>query len=203
MADKYNSFAELAENEEEDRDFRVRVRERRGTIVVIAPHGGGIEPGTSEIAESIAASNLSFCALEGLKLTGNGDLHITGTRFDEPRCTALVGSSPRAISVHGEDSERQVVFLGGRDTAMLERLRRSLTARDFIVETHDNPLLQGLDQANICNRTANRIGIQLELSRGLRLSFFQSLSGNGRRTKTERFYEFVAGVREAISGGTL
>ena len=40
-----------------DRDFRVRVRRSKSDTVIIAPHGGGIEPGTSEIAEAIAASD--------------------------------------------------------------------------------------------------------------------------------------------------
>ncbi len=198
MVDKYASFSELTKNANEGRDFRVRLREQRGATVVIAPHGGGIEPGTSEIAEAIAADDLSFYAFEGTKSSDNGDLHITSTRFDEPRCVGLVGASPRAISVHGEDSQRQVVFLGGRDAETLKRLRTSLVAKGFRVEQHENPDLQGEDQANICNRSSNGAGLQLELSKGLRRSFFQSLSKSGRRTKTERFHKFVAAVREII-----
>lgn len=198
MADKYCSFSELAENAKRGRDFRVRFRKRNGATVVIAPHGGGIEPGTSEIADAIAAEDLSFYAFEGIKSRGNGQLHVTSTGFDEPRCMALVEASPRAISIHGENSQRRVVFVGGRDGRMLNRLRASLTQRGFSVENPRSARLQGLDQANICNRAISRAGVQLELSNGLRRSFFRSLSKDGRQSKTGRFREFVTVVREVI-----
>jgi len=176
----------------------VRFRKRGGTTVIIAPHGGGIEPGTSEIADAIAADDLSFYAFEGIKSRGNGHLHITSARFDEPLCVALVEASTGAISVHGEDSQHQAVFLGGRAGGTLKRLHASLEQRGFCVKRHQSLGLQGRDQANICNRARSGVGVQLELSKGLRRSFFQSLSKNGRRGKTQRFQEFVTAVREVI-----
>jgi phage replication-related protein YjqB (UPF0714/DUF867 family) len=83
----------------------VRLRKRDGVAALIAPHGGGIEPGTSEVADAIAATDFSFYAFEGIKADGNRrDLHITSRRFDEPRCVDLVKASPQVISIHGEDS---------------------------------------------------------------------------------------------------
>jgi phage replication-related protein YjqB (UPF0714/DUF867 family) len=200
MADKYASFAELAMSEIEGRDFQVRLRKRDGVAVVIAPHGGGIEPGTSEVADAIAANDLSFYAFEGIKAVGNRrNLHITSTRFDEPRCLDLVRASPQAISIHGEDSDGQVVYLGGRAVVTLGRIRESLRARGFRFETHESPHLQGLDRANICNQTSNGAGVQLELSNGLRRSFFESLSKSGRNSQTERFHRFAVAVREALA----
>jgi phage replication-related protein YjqB (UPF0714/DUF867 family) len=198
MIDSYDSFSTLTKHARQGRDFRVRLVERPGTTVIVAPHGGGIEPGTSEIAEAIARDDFSFYAFEGTKPRRNCELHITSTRFDEPKGITLITKSPRAISVHGEDSERQVVFLGGTDARILNQLRNSLAVTGFRVEKHRSPFLQGKDPANICNRAANGVGVQLELSRGLRLTFFASLSKSGRRTKTERFHEFVASVRKVI-----
>lgn len=197
MADKYKSFAELAREETAGTDFLVRFRGRPDTVVVIAPHGGGIEPGTSEIADAIAGDDFSFYTFEGIKQTGNGDLHITSTRFDEPEGIALVTASPTVLSIHGEESAEEIVFVGGRDAACRERLRVSLTARGFDVRVHTNPDLQGSDPSNICNR-GRRGGTQLELSNGLRATFFQSLRRQGRQVKTERFHQFVAAVREAL-----
>jgi phage replication-related protein YjqB (UPF0714/DUF867 family) len=196
--DKYKNFSELAAVERRDVDFRVRFQERASTTLLIAPHGGGIEPGTSEIAEAIAGDNLSFYVFEGIKPTDNLNLHITSTRFDEPQGMTLIKASPRAISIHGEESDQPVVFLGGRDTVLLKRIRNSLVVDGFIVETHHNPALQGIDEANICNRCQTGCGVQLELTNGLRGSFFKSLTWNGRQTRTRRFDRFVVAVRTAI-----
>ncbi len=198
MADQYARFEALAKCEESGRDFRVRSCQRDEATVVVAPHGGRIEPGTSEIAEAIAGVDFSFYAFEGTKPRQNGRLHITSTRFDEPQCLNLVGKAEWVIAIHGEDSGDKIVFLGGRDRDALTRLRGTLERQGFCVKTHRNPRLQGLDQSNICNRGKRRAGIQLELSRGLRRSFFRSLSTAGRATHTGRFDEFVAAVRDAI-----
>jgi len=199
IAETYASFSELAENEKRGKDFRVRCRMRPSTTVVLAPHGGGIEPGTSEVAAAIAGDDLSFYAFEGIKSRRNGCLHITSTDFDEPRCVALVQASKRVLSIHGEGSGQKVVFLGGRDEGSLQQLRASLQQRGFSAKTHQNPALQGRDPANICNRGTSGEGVQLELSEGLRRSFFRSLSAGGRKMKTGHFRNFVAAVREAIA----
>ena len=179
-------------------DFRVRVQERPGTLAVIALHGYGIEPGTSEVAEAIAGNDVSFYAFEGIKSLGNGDLHITSTRFDEPLCMALIMASSWVINIHGENSNRPIVFLGGREGGALTRLRNSLTSSGFNVDIHNNPSLQGCDLANVCNRGISAFGVQLELSKGLRRSFFESLSRVGRQTKTTHFNRFVTAVRDGI-----
>ena len=52
--DKYTSYKDLAANEKrgEDYDFESRPRDGSG-VVVIAPHGGTIEPRTDNIADAI------------------------------------------------------------------------------------------------------------------------------------------------------
>ena len=65
---KYASFAELALHEADGRDFRVVRIDRPGsTVAILAPHGGRIEAGTSEIAELIAGTEHSLFCFEGLK----------------------------------------------------------------------------------------------------------------------------------------
>lgn len=49
----------------------------RGPRSRSAPHGGGIEPGTSEIADAIGGERGSFYTFGGLKSSGTADLHIT------------------------------------------------------------------------------------------------------------------------------
>ncbi len=188
-------------------DYSVTFREVPGAIAVLAPHGGGIEPGTSEIADAIAGLYLSFYAFEGLKSKGNGRLHITSTRFDEPRCLALLQNSCGALIIHGESSDIQAVFIGGRNSLMRERLANVLTARNFPVMVHDNPDLQGANLLNICNHCGTQGGVQLELSSGFRRILFHNLATrSGRRVVMPRFMEFVTAVRiglgipEAVPG---
>ena len=116
MADKYRNFAALARQEEAGVDYAVSVRRARGEFALVAPHGGGIEPGTTELADAIATDILSFYTFEGLKSSGNTDLHITSTRFDEPMCLTLLGQTEIVVTLHGEHSteDGEGVFIGGR-----------------------------------------------------------------------------------------
>jgi len=199
MADRYKNFLELAKKETQGIDFRVRLQQRAGKAVVLAPHGGGIEPGTSEIAEAIAGADLSFYAFEGIKPADNRILHITSARFDEPQGKVLAEASPTVIAVHGEESADEVVFLGGLDEERQKKFRDSLIASGFTVKQHHNPLLQGTHDANICNQGASCRGVQMELSKGLRTSFFKSLTAKGRQTTTPQFEKFVAAIRRGLA----
>jgi poly-gamma-glutamate hydrolase-like protein len=126
MADRYKNFLELAKKETQGIDFRVRLQQRAGKAVVLAPHGGGIEPGTSEIAEAIAGADLSFYAFEGVKPADNRILHITSAGFDEPQGKVLAEASLTVIAVHGEESAEEIVFLGGLDEERQKKFRDSL-----------------------------------------------------------------------------
>jgi phage replication-related protein YjqB (UPF0714/DUF867 family) len=183
-------------------DFRIVARRARAALAIVAPHGGGIEQGTSEIADGIAAEDVSFYAFDGLKPRGNADLHITSTRFDEPMCLALIALSGVVVTLHGEDSDgsAEAVFLGGLDEELGHRLRVALEARSFDVRRHPNRRLQGLEPENLCNRGISGRGVQFELSRAVRRQMFRSLSREGRRHPTQRFRSFVDAVRSVLVG---
>lgn len=52
--DKYSSYADLAKSEKEDVDYKIIVRPVANALVVIlAPHGGRIEPKTDEIVRRL------------------------------------------------------------------------------------------------------------------------------------------------------
>jgi phage replication-related protein YjqB (UPF0714/DUF867 family) len=193
--DKYKNFAELAAAENAGA-YRI-VTVHRGTgAVIAAPHAGAIEPGTSEIARAIAGAELSLYLFEGRRAQDNGELHITSTNFDEPQGLQLVSGAEMALAVHGEGSEHEsVVYMGGRDAAVREALSGRLKAAGFHVGEHADPDLQGVHPNNICNRGLSGAGVQLELSRALRLELFPSLSAKGRAAPRKRFHEFVRAVR--------
>lgn len=180
MSDKYSNFSDLAASELPE-SYRVRVRDTTSSVAVAAPHAGGIELGTSEIGLGIAANDFSFYLFEGLKPQGNGDLYITSSNFDEPQCLSLLHRSDIVVTVHGESSDREVVFLGGLHTSALNSIRTVLQDRGFSVQGHENPALQGRSKGNICNIVRSGAGVQLEISRGLRSTFFASLTSGGRQ----------------------
>jgi phage replication-related protein YjqB (UPF0714/DUF867 family) len=203
MADKYKCFDALCSRQRQGQDFRIRSRDLKSATVIVAPHGGGIEPGTSEIAEAISGNDMSFYVFEGTKRSNNKELHITSAKFNEPACLALVGAAERVITIHGENCRDEIVFLGGCDTQGVDLLRAVLGSQGFVVRCHKNHGLQGLDPSNICNRGRSRAGIQLELSYGLRRSLFHSLLAAGRKLQTKRFRRFVGVVREVIEARTV
>jgi len=197
--DVYRNFAELRETESEGIDFCISAVKRDGSsTVIVAPHGGAIEPGTSEVAKEVANNDLSIAIFEGIKSKGNKSLHITSTNFDEPRFVELLEESDTVVAIHGEGSNELSVFLGGRDDVLGVHLKSALERYGYAVKTHGNPDLHGLNEANICNRGRHGVGVQLELSSGLRQTFFQSLTDKGRKKPTDELFRFAAAVREGL-----
>ena len=88
--------------------------------------------------------------------------------------------------------------MGGRDDSLRAKLIAALERYGYVVKTHGNPDLHGLAAENICNRGRHSAGIQLELSSGLRQTFFQSLTDKGRKKPTDELVRFAAAVREAL-----
>ena len=167
MADRFQNFHELTENAKLGIDYRIRMEDRGTPIVVLAPHGGWIEPVTSKIAECVAGTEFSFYAFEALKKGAHGDFHITSHRFDEPKAVDLIGRSQSAVAIHGRKNDgSEAVWLGGRAKDLRDAIGSSLHDAGF--EAAPNAELPGLDRWNICNRTLSSSGVQLELPRCLR-----------------------------------
>ena len=84
MPDTYCNFDELVAHQRRNVDYRIHASIRPSPVAIIAPHGGGIEPGTSELAQAIAGDNFSYYCFESVRLAENKQLHIASHRFDEP-----------------------------------------------------------------------------------------------------------------------
>lgn len=197
VPDKYSTFFALAAAESAGA-YSITAKDTGSSIVIAAPHGGAIEPGTTEIALAIAAEDLSCYLFEGAKPQCNGDLHITSSNFDEPQCLTLLKSAEVVVTVHGERSDDEVVYVGGLHRAAFTSVSAALSKRGFVVLEHLNPALQGRHQRNICNIGRSGAGVQLELSKGLRRSLFSSLTQVGRRTSQPRLQDFCEGVRDGL-----
>lgn len=196
--DKYSTFDQLKTHEQSGIDYRIRWRIGNSRIAIMSIHGGNIEPGTSQIADAIAGSEHTFYALEGLKDHGNRMLHITSTLFDEPTALEIVCYSEIIISVHGCADMDQVVYVGGRDLDLVRRIQSHLRKAGFSAIEGINTKFKGTDLANICNLCDRGMGVQLEISRGLRSMMFKDLTPAGRSHPTEMFYRFTQAVEEAI-----
>src|SRR5262249_22126818 len=201
MADKYRNFADLERHEQAGLTYDIAVRRAQARFAIVAPHGGSIEAGTSEIADAVAGRIHSFYTFEGLKGSDNHELHITSTRFDEPMCLTVIGVSDVVVTIHGEhsDEDGEGIFMGGLDTALGDSLGTALSAAGFDVRVHPDPRLQGREPANLCNRGRSNAGVQLELSKAVRRTMFESLKPEGRILTTARFDAFVGAVRETLA----
>lgn len=195
--DRYGSFAELAQRELIDRDWRVQIVARDSPLLILAPHGGSIEPGTSEIARATAGEDLSLYCFEGIRARGNDRLHIMSTRFDEPACLQLLARSLIAVTIHGCADSEPIVYVGGRHGELRVCVARALDNAGFAAR-EDTGRHSGEDPANICNRAAAAMGLQLEISRGLRRTLFPGLNRYERRQTNPALARFVEALRSAL-----
>jgi phage replication-related protein YjqB (UPF0714/DUF867 family) len=165
---KYGSYAELSRREVLGMDYRVIAKTRpHSPVLIIAPHGGMIEVGTSEIARQIAGSDYSLFSFEGLKPYGtNRDLHITSHQFDHPDCLAVAARCAIVLAVHGCAGESEI-HLGGLDQELAARLASALRCAGFPVDAASRKY-PGRHPHNICNRGLRGRGAQLELTHDLR-----------------------------------
>jgi len=163
-------YAHLAAAHVEGADFHVHIEHRpESKIAILAPHGGAIEVGTSEIANAVAGSEFNLYLFEGLRASSNyAALHLTSHRFDEPRCLTLLARCDHVIAIHGCRGDVPQVLLGGRDRPLSMQIGSAIatTGIEAHVAGHQYP---GIHPQNICNRGRRAAGVQVELTSALRL----------------------------------
>ena len=140
---------------------------------ILAPHGGGIERGTSELCLAVAGyhpANLpqvppagvtyDYWMFEGIRETGNAALHVTSTGCDDGVAISLCAGSLNGLSVHGFDpapefpQDEQVVLVGGANLPLKELLLAGLRDADIkALSAGTGGELDGDDPCNIVNRT--------------------------------------------------
>jgi phage replication-related protein YjqB (UPF0714/DUF867 family) len=187
---------------------------------ILAPHGGGIEPGTSELCLAVAGyhpANLpqvppagvtyDYWMFEGLRELGNAALHVRSTGCDDGVAVSLCAGSLNALALHGFRPEPpdfspddQVVLVGGANATLRGYLLDGLLDADFDArDAGGHGELDGNAKCNIVNRTLLGMGAQLELSTPLRDAMFTEHSRRRRKhTTTQLFWSFVAVCRDAL-----
>ncbi|WP_084503076.1 poly-gamma-glutamate hydrolase family protein [Desulfatirhabdium butyrativorans] len=197
--DIYANYQQLQRSEIINKDFRILWREGSSGIAILSIHGGEIEPGTTQLADMIAGWDHSFYTFQGIKPRGNLGLHITSNHFDEPIALEIVCISEIIVSIHGCKDEEPLVYVGGQDQEIGNLIRKELAEVGLPAVECVGMELSGENDRNICNLCGRGMGVQLEISRGLRMQMFRDLTPEGRTHRTEVFYRFVEAVRAALS----
>ena len=166
MPDRYDSVLAL-ERDAPREWWRIVPREILGSeVLIIAPHGGGIENGTSELAVTIAGEDHNLYCFEGLRTSGNRVLHVTSHRFDEPLALELAARCAIVVSIHGCRGE-SAIHVGGLDRPLGTSLAAAFAAAGYPARLEGHPF-PAVHPQNICNRGRRRAGVQLEFSSDLR-----------------------------------
>ncbi len=203
MINKYKSFFELKQKEQYGVDYVIQFRKGPSGILLMAPHGGGIEPGTFDIADSIADGKHSFYCFKGIKKFGNKALHIAAHRFDEPECKKIAAGSSVVVAIHGCSETEPVIVVGGRDKVLKIRLSEALCRMGIVVHENPRPEIKGISSANVCNRGKTGQGVQLEFSRGIRDLMFENLLYEPGKEKTTLFHDMVSTLNNALDTYSL
>lgn len=193
----YPSFADLQADQTIDVDYRIRVRHGRSGIAIMAIHGGGIEPGTTEIADALAGEVHTFYAFSGIKPCGNAGLHISSRKFDEPTGIDVARQARTVVTIHGCRDRKAITYVGGRHFQLKLEIKQALTAAGFAAA--DAMRFPGVNPKNICNKNRSGMGVQLEVSLGMRQHLFEDLTRLHRKPGTASFSVYIRALRRGLS----
>jgi phage replication-related protein YjqB (UPF0714/DUF867 family) len=215
MSDHYMSWGQMAADNKGQ--FSIEENDREKDVVIIVPHGGSTEPGTSEIARGLESGEQSSYYFEGKKSSENFKLHITSTASQGEQLDKLVPMHRHCVAIHGAKDcifqaktteKATATIIGGKDTDAGRVIAKHLQNAGFEVLTPDSPRwseiredLKGVDDSNICNRTATSRGLQLEITESQRKVFFQGnklKSWTDRQQTTADFDRYVVAVKAAL-----
>ncbi|ODA39309.1 poly-gamma-glutamate hydrolase family protein [Desulfosporosinus sp. BG] len=184
MPDSYLNFQELRLHEQEGRDYRIRTSRNWHPVLIIAPHGGKIEPYTSDIAQRIAGEDFAWYSFEGIKDVDVRKLHITSHNFDEPLLLKGLQLAETVLTIHGlKNSTDEFLMIGGLDTMLGTELQIALQDYGYIVKESEQKY-RGVRTTNICNRGRTGKGVQLEISFALRKRIVEDTEYGVRFTDT-------------------
>lgn len=147
-----------------------------GSLGLLALHGGGIEPGTEEIARFVARqTGASLYVYAGRLPSGNLALHRPshGMKLESrPLILEFLKHVNAAISIHGHGRSEKCAYVGGLHQTMVHRFVELVPPALPQYEWISNPKqippgIRGRNPNNIVNLPPAH-GMQLELPRALR-----------------------------------
>ncbi|MBK7969249.1 MAG: poly-gamma-glutamate hydrolase family protein [Bacteroidetes bacterium] len=204
--DTFNSFEELIKLRADS--IEIIINDRESDFLIFSPHGGGIEPGTSEICNWFNKAPYSVYMFNG-KGDKCKELHITSTSFDEPKLVKLLSRHQYSISFHGMTDylAKQIqadIYIGGLNKNLIKATAKNLNINGFSVKsnlTFKNQRLGGTEIDNITNRCKSNMGMQIEISGNLRQKFFKGslCLKRGRKIATDLLDKFCNSIQNSIN----
>ncbi|WP_278925347.1 poly-gamma-glutamate hydrolase family protein [Staphylococcus auricularis] len=171
MSDLYHSMSELERKED---DYMFEFQDRHSKNLITAVHGGGIEAGTSELAQCIAdKAAANYFSFKGTKPENNFDLHVTSTNYDNPTLLNWSQKMKHIIAVHGVKGKQPMTYVGGRDKQLVSSVIQHLEGNGFKAEVAPKKIACK-DPNNITNKNARGQGVQLEISNQQRKMLFKN-----------------------------
>lgn len=169
-------------------DYEVRWRKGKIPILIMAPHGGMIEPGTSQMADEIADIHFWFYSFEGIRTSKNYRfLHVPSILFNEPTWKSISKTVYTTITIHGLKSEYNII-VGGKYIKGCHLLEKALLNHGFNVQNPINPRLSGVHQNNVANVNKLNMGVQLEVGQAIRTN----------KNEAHLFEKFVVAVKSSL-----
>lgn len=199
MTDKYNSMSELEAKTTENNDWEIVTRNLGSQVIITAIHGGGIEPGTTEIADLTAQKGeYDYFSFKGTKSKGNEDLHVTSRKYDQSVLMEMIKNKTNAVAIHGCDGDGNIVYIGGKDQKLIHEMTKQFEQLNINVEQAPEHI-SGAHDDNIINCCKTGVGVQLELTPGLRKMCFNNQKYNKKsREDKHNWSQFMDEFTTAI-----
>lgn len=199
MNDKYNSMSELEAKTTENNDWEIVTRNLGSQVIIAAIHGGGIEPGTTEIADLTAKKGeYDYFSFKGTKSKGNEDLHVTSRNYDQSVLIEMIKNKTNAVAIHGCDGDGNIIYIGGKDQKLIHEMTKQFEQLNINVEQEPEHI-SGAHDDNIINCCKTGAGVQLELTPDLRKMCFNNQKYNKKsREDKHNWSQFMDGFTTAI-----
>jgi phage replication-related protein YjqB (UPF0714/DUF867 family) len=192
-------------------DYNILTRDGKSPVLIVAPHGGIIEPGSDLLASSIAGEDHNLYVFKANKQSctdeGCRSLHVTSTKFKEPNLVEMAGSASTIVGIHafgsinpveaGEEVDK--IIVGGQNKVLRDKIASNLRSQGFPVEVRYSGSFSGTSNKNLVNQPPDK-GVQIEVSRAsMRKLYEQSKDkdGNDILIKTAKSKDFSHAIKSA------
>lgn len=174
--DHYQDFSSMTQSNVEGEDYLVRIKNNNSNILVTAFHGGYIESGTSELAIAISENTFDLYSFEALKPGDmhkdsftSSTLHITSTRFDDPKLLSMLPEKDFCLGLHGFGGQEADFCVGGGNELERKNLVKLLSEHFPQLKSCELccPPFNGVSKKNPINLCKNQ-GVQVEMSPDVR-----------------------------------